>query len=140
MQSPGFFRCSRTLTGVASQQIRTRKKTGIMRLMRWTTVLLLPVMGVAMAGTAAAQSGVPSRGELLYTTHCVACHNEQMHWRQFRLATDWLSLKEQVQRWQTTAKLRWSDEDVEAVAGYLNDSIYRYVRPDARTGALTLSR
>lgn len=108
--------------------------------MRWINVLLRLAVGMAVAGTAAAQSGVPSRGELLYTTHCVACHNEQMHWRQFRLATDWLSLKEQVQRWQTTAKLRWSDEDVEAVAGYLNDSIYRYVRPDVRTGALTLSR
>jgi len=89
-----------------------------------------------MAGSAHAQS----RGELLYTTHCAACHNEQMHWRQFRLATDWPSLKEQVRRWQANAKLQWNDDDVDAVAGYLNDSIYRYVRTDVRTSALTLTR
>jgi mono/diheme cytochrome c family protein len=128
------------LTGVAPQQVRARWKTGMICPMRRINVLFLLAIGMSMVGTTAAQSGASSRGELLYTTHCVACHNEQMHWRQFRLATDWPSLKEQVQRWQSTAKLRWSDEDVEAVAGYLNDSIYRYVRPDVRTGALALSR
>ncbi len=28
------------------------------------------------------------RGELLYTAHCIACHNAQIHWRNKKLATD----------------------------------------------------
>ncbi len=42
----------------------------------------------------------PSRGELLYTTHCIACHDTQVHWRDGKLAHDWNSLKVQVRRWQ----------------------------------------
>lgn len=65
------------------------------------------------------------RGELLYNTHCVACHSTQMHWRDKRLVTDWDSLKTQVRRWQATAQLNWSEADIDDVARYLNDSIYR---------------
>lgn len=88
---------------------------------------LLPALLAAMTGAAAlGQDRVPSRGELLYTTHCVACHTTQMHWRDKKLATDWPSLKAQVQRWQARASLDWSDADVTEVARYLNDTIYRY--------------
>jgi mono/diheme cytochrome c family protein len=68
----------------------------------------------------------PTRGELLYTTHCIACHNSQMHWRDQRLATDWASLRAQVRRWQDVAKLAWSDDDIREVTRYLNDRIYRF--------------
>ena len=88
---------------------------------------LLPALIVAMTGTVAlAQDRVPSRGELLYTTHCVACHSTQMHWREKKLATDWPNLKAQVQRWQARASLDWNDADVTEVARFLNDTIYRY--------------
>jgi hypothetical protein len=45
---------------------------------------------------------VPSeqRGELLYSTHCNACHNSTIHWREQKLVTDWKSLKAQVKRWR----------------------------------------
>lgn len=82
------------------------------------------------AGPAMSQgAGTPSRGELLYATHCVACHNSQIHWRDARLATDWPSLVAQVRRWQDRALLQWSDEDVQAVAAHLNERIYRYPQP-----------
>ena len=68
----------------------------------------------------------PSRGELLYTTHCIACHTTQMHWRNNKLAYDWPSLKAQVQRWQGNAGLQWGDADITEVARYLNDTIYNY--------------
>lgn len=74
----------------------------------------------------AAAAQAQSRGELLYTTHCVACHTTQMHWRDKKLATDWPSLKGQVQRWQARANLQWNDDDVTEVARFLNDTIYRY--------------
>ena len=62
-------------------------------------VLVLALAAAALAGPAAAQN----RGELLYTTHCIACHSTQMHWRDQKLVTDWPSLKAQVRRWQAGA-------------------------------------
>jgi mono/diheme cytochrome c family protein len=80
----------------------------------------------ATAFTAQAAPEAPTRGELLYTTHCIACHNSQMHWRDQRLATDWASLRAQVRRWQGVANLGWSDDDILEVARHLNNRIYRY--------------
>ena len=74
-----------------------------------------------------AQSGPPpTRGELLYTTHCVACHTTQVHWRDQNVATDWEHLKAEVRRWQHAAGLQWSEADVVEVARYLNDTIYHH--------------
>lgn len=28
------------------------------------------------------------RGELLYATHCIACHSDKVHWRDKKLVTD----------------------------------------------------
>ena len=84
----------------------------------------------ALAGASgmAHSQGVPSetRGELLYTTHCIGCHTSQMHWRNDKQAYDWDSLKVQVRRWQGSAKLEWGDADIAEVARYLNDTIYHY--------------
>lgn len=79
----------------------------------------------------AAPAPAPSRGELLYSNHCVECHNVQMHWRTLRLARDWDSLKYQVRRWQGEANLQWTEEDVNAVARHLNDTIYQFPVPQA---------
>ncbi|MBO9512512.1 MAG: cytochrome C [Variovorax sp.] len=70
-----------------------------------------------------------SRGELLYTTHCVACHTTGVHWRDHRLATDWNSLQAQVARWQGIGFLAWSDDDIAAVTRYLNESYYGFQAP-----------
>jgi mono/diheme cytochrome c family protein len=90
---------------------------------------------LAFAPSAQAQS----RGELLYQTHCIACHTTQMHWRDQRLATDWNSLKALVQRWQDRALLQWSEEDIVEVTRHLNDKIYRYPQPTDRLTELRLS-
>lgn len=66
------------------------------------------------------------RGELLYSTHCGACHTAQVHWRAGRSATDWPSLKTEVRRWQTAASLAWTEDDVLAVTRYLNDTVYHF--------------
>lgn len=92
---------------------------------------LIPVCLIAaVAGAAHAQA--PTRGELLYTTHCKLCHTEQMHWRAQNKARDWDSLKAWVRHWQGEAKLQWSEEDINEVARYLNDTIYGFPRPVAR--------
>lgn len=77
----------------------------------------------------------PSRGALLYATHCIACHNTQMHWRDARVAKDWPSLKAEVRRWQAGARLAWSDEDISEVTRHLNALYYGFVEPQARVAA-----
>ena len=95
----------------------------------------------ALAGfsTLAAAQAVPNetRGELLYGTHCVACHTKQMHWRNDRQAFDWESLKFQVRRWQGNAGLAWNDADIAEVSRYLNDSIYHYPQLNDRVGLVS---
>jgi mono/diheme cytochrome c family protein len=71
----------------------------------------------------------PARGELLYSTHCIACHTDQMHWRDKKLAKDFQSLRAEVHRWQKLSALGWSDEDIAAVARYLNTLHYHYPAP-----------
>ena len=80
---------------------------------------------------AGAQPAARSRGELLYSTHCIECHTARMHWRANRLARDWDTLSAQVRRWQREIRLDWTEEDVDAVADYLNQTIYRFPRAQA---------
>lgn len=88
--------------------------------MRRLVILLMGLWVIAPAAQA------QSRGELLYTTHCIACHTTQMHWRDQRAASDWPRLKAQVRRWQGATSLAWSDSDILEVARYLNDTFYRF--------------
>lgn len=82
---------------------------------------------LAWAGATAVQPALAqSRGELLYTTHCIACHSTQVHWRDKTLATDWPSLEAQVRRWQSVSSLGWSQEDVREVAEHLNNAYYGF--------------
>lgn len=84
---------------------------------------LLATTLVLLAGAAQAQPS--SRGQLLYDNHCIACHSTQMHWRDKKLVADWASLKVQVRRWQATAQLNWSEDDIDDVARFLNDAFYK---------------
>jgi mono/diheme cytochrome c family protein len=101
---------------------------------RWMScgavIAALVVSAAAQAQTATppaqpAPPAVTSRGQMLYANHCIACHTTQMHWRDKKLVTDWVGLKGQVRRWQGTAQLNWSEEDIDDVARFLNDTYYR---------------
>lgn len=81
---------------------------------------------LALAAAAAAAQPSPSRGELLYATHCVACHTSERHWRDKRQAVDWASLRQQVRLWQASALLGWSEDDIGQVTRHLNDSFYGF--------------
>lgn len=74
--------------------------------------------------------GDAARGELLYSTHCIACHSDKIHWRDKKLVTDWKSLQSEIVRWQGVSGLQWSKEDIADVAQYLNALHYRYPAPD----------
>lgn len=81
------------------------------------------------AATGATSAQAPLRGELLYSTHCLACHTSQLHWRDKKSATDWASLKAQVRRWQGVNSLGWSEPDITDVTRYLNQTIYGFEPP-----------
>lgn len=98
------------------------------RARRAGAALVWLLAGLAPQAPGWAQSD-PSRGGLLYDTHCIACHRVQVHWRDQRLVTDWASLVEQVRHWQARALLEWSDADVLEVARYLNRAVYRLPTP-----------
>ena len=83
-------------------------------------------LGGASAMAQVQPQPLPSRGELLYSTHCITCHTTQMHWRNDKQATDWESIKVQVRRWQGNTGLGWSDADITEVSRYLNETIYKY--------------
>lgn len=93
-----------------------------------TALLRLPVLLLALVGGAACAQA-PGRGQLLYDTHCIACHSAKMHWRDGRLVTDWATLEAQVRRWQATARLNWSDADIGEVARHLNQRYYKLPAP-----------
>jgi hypothetical protein len=88
-------------------------------------------LGIVLAGLFAPSCAAwaQSRGELLYTTHCIACHSTQVHWREQRRATDLASLTEQVRYWQGRALLSWTEDDIAEVTRYLNQRIYRFGPP-----------
>ena len=93
--------------------------------MEYLVVALPLAMALALCAQSTAQPA-PSRGELLYQTHCVACHDTQVHWRDRKLATDWTGLSEQVRRWQANAGLGWTNDEIDDVVRYLNTTIYRF--------------
>lgn len=81
------------------------------------------------AEAAAQTMSSPSRGELLYSTHCLACHTDKVHWRDKPVAGNFKSLRYEVGRWQKLSALGWNAEDVEAVTRYLNTLYYHYPVP-----------
>ena len=105
-------------------------------------MMRLPIRSLLLAGLACAstaalpQSAAPSRGHLLYTTHCIECHTTQVHWRDEKRARDWDSLKAQVRRWQATAALGWSEADIVEVARHLNETIYNFPQASDRVSRL----
>lgn len=94
-----------------------------------TFALGIPAADVPWPGSGPPGTPVPSRGALLYDTHCIECHTAQVHWRDRQQARDWATLKAEVLRWQAAAHLGWTDAEVDAVTDYLNDTVYHYAAP-----------
>ncbi len=95
------------------------------------SALLLSIAAAAdvSRSDAAPPTPVPSRGALLYDTHCIECHTAQVHWRDRQRARDWATLKAEVFRWQEAGRLAWTEAEVDAVTDYLNDAIYHFDAP-----------
>lgn len=95
--------------------------------MLWRSILaVLFVLSANPANAQAQPVRDATRGELLYSTHCIACHSDQVHWRDKKLARNWTSLQAEVRRWQQVSALGWGDDDIAEVARYLNALFYHY--------------
>lgn len=91
----------------------------------WPKFVLAVVFLLTQLPLPAQTAPQPTRGQMLYTTHCMVCHDTQKHWREKRAVRDWDGLLAQVRQWQGTLQLQWSDADIVEVATHLNDNIYR---------------
>jgi mono/diheme cytochrome c family protein len=98
------------------------KQINCTNVLRATVVALIgPLSIVPLPALAGEQDG-----QLLYDTYCISCHTTQVHWRQNRLATDWLALKGQIDRWQTNIGQNWTRQQIDDVANYLNGQFYKF--------------
>lgn len=92
--------------------------------------VLCMVAGLAtVAASALAQSAEPpdlERGRALYENHCRVCHTQQVHGRPNRLPLDLADLRLIVDNWQKQERLRWSEQEVEDVVWFLNQTRYRF--------------
>ena len=66
------------------------------------------------------------RGQLLYETHCNACHGTSVHSRNPRKAKSMDDIKYWVTRWSKELKLDWSAADIDAVAKHVNSKYYHF--------------
>jgi mono/diheme cytochrome c family protein len=84
---------------------------------------------LAVAGMPTAAAQAIARGQALYETKCVACHERSVHRREARRAVDVPTLRAEVARWSANAGGDWQAEEIDAVTAYLNDRYYRYPCP-----------
>jgi cytochrome c553 len=96
-----------------------------MQIVRHVILVLALCAGLTTVAVAQDKAARP-RGELLYSTFCVACHTTQAHWRDKRIATDMQRLRDEVRRWQRNVGQNWSDADIEEVVQHLNRLYYKY--------------
>lgn len=79
------------------------------------------------------QEELYQRGHELHEENCIACHARmfdgdatQIYTREDRMIGSLDGLHSQVQRCETQLGLRWFEDDIEAVATYLNDEFYKF--------------
>ena len=85
--------------------------------------LLFTVMFALPVSTMAADI---SNGKSLQQENCMTCHDDGVYTRSDRRITTMEGLNKQVKRCELTLGLQWFDEDVNDVAGYLNESFYKF--------------
>jgi mono/diheme cytochrome c family protein len=108
------------------------KKSIDRRLPRLRARLLRGVAaGLLLAGLAPlAQAQDAVRGRELYETHCLGCHYERIHNRDpaRSLVRTLPQLRAEVAHWAGQTGRRFSPEDVDDIAEYLNQSHYRLTK------------
>lgn len=66
------------------------------------------------------------RGEMLYSNHCLGCHESLVHIREIRRVKSIGALRDTVTRWSQELNLTWTSDEIEDVLLYLNMRYYHY--------------
>ncbi len=92
--------------------------------MKYLIAILL--VGLAFASHAGAQS----QAKTMHDTYCIMCHSTEVYTRESRIARDYDSLREQVERWQANVALNWSNTEIEMMTNWLAERYYGLSCPD----------
>lgn len=89
---------------------------------------ILAFLLLAWALPAAAQDA--ERGRVLYETFCMTCHYERVHERsrERSVVKSYADVRKQAARWSERTRMRFTPEDVDDVAEYLNRSHYKFAK------------
>ena len=71
-------------------------------------------------------AAILEQGKQLHNANCVSCHDTSVYTRKNRMIKGYESLKTQVQRCATNLNKPWFDDEVDAVAAYLNVNFYQF--------------
>lgn len=92
--------------------------------MKLRSSLLLSFSLLILASPASAFD--PAAGKELADENCYSCHGNDAYTRKDRMVKTRGGLTTQVRRCELSLGLKWFDEDVEDVAGYLNQQFYKF--------------
>lgn len=91
---------------------------------------VLGVLMVAFGSIAFAASAADAdRGKLLYEARCDNCHDQSVHTRGRKVATDFDEVRKYVRRWNINLGSAWGEEEITDVAVYLSGKYYSYKCP-----------
>lgn len=90
---------------------------------RYSAVFVSLYLGLSAANAA---ESTPASGKDLYEKNCIACHGAEIYTRTDRKVTSRDKLTARVRTCENNLNLQWFDEEVEAVAEYLNKEFYHF--------------
>lgn len=79
-----------------------------------------------LVATPALQAGDDNIGKSLVAGHCTSCHGDAVYTRENRRVNSLEALQKQVRRCELSLGLKWFDDDINAVTGYLNKAYYHF--------------
>ncbi|MGZ5037371.1 MAG: hypothetical protein ACXWHB_11215 [Usitatibacter sp.] len=96
----------------------------------WVLVAAIVLAALLILFAARNAAGADARrGAALYEPSCGGCHSESVHGRGKRVAKNFEEVRGWVVRWKENLHLRWSDEEIDDVSVYLNDTYYHFDCP-----------
>ena len=88
---------------------------------------ILRVAGMlALTTISTGQAADLDKGKQLTDQNCVRCHGSELYTRADRRVTSLPGLHKQVRRCEQMLGLTWFDEDINNVAGHLNQQYYKF--------------
>ena len=104
------------------------KTKGVDRFLRMVATLVAGIVVGTAVGVADGVAANPAQEA--HDTYCIVCHDTSVYTRAERLARDYDTLREQVNRWQSNISLGWSKQEIDRMTNWLAENYYRIPCPD----------